>query len=581
MTIKITSLQTLLQQKQLDCFIVPRNDRYQGEYVVEADERLAWLTDFTGSAGTALVFQDHVALFVDSRYTLQAEQQVNPAIVQVIRLEDCKPTDYIKQLTPSIKTIGFDPWLMSSHDHEKWSAIPEIDLVSCDQNPVDEIWTDQPERPLNPIELHDIKYAGKPYTEKLADLYEKLEESPVDAAIIMAPDNLCWLLNCRGSDFPYTPLADWFGVIIKGQGVKIFCQEQKVPPLVKLHLQSHVTFYPETGIDEVLAELHDQRILLDPRLTPIAISSKCGSNIIKGDDPITLMKACKTGHELENIRQAHLRDGVAWTKFLSWLDSIEEDEETEISIANKLDEFRQESDLYRGNSFPTIAGFAEHGAIVHYRATEQSEKPINSSSLLLVDAGAQYLDGTTDVTRTICLGEPTHEQKTNFTLVLKGHITLAMSLFPEKTTGSQLDVLARYALWQHGLNYGHGTGHGVGYYLNVHEGPQRISPLSNTIPLKPGMVISNEPGYYKAGEYGIRIESLVAVCKATGDFETPMLCFETLTLAPIDRKLIDETMLTSAEWQWLNEYHAKVRETLLPHLDPETASWLIDATAEI
>ena len=321
-------------------------------------------------------------------------------------------------------------------------------------------------------------------------------------------------------------------------------------------------------------------ITLDPDLTPVYIQDLIKEKVTLKPDPITSLKACKSQVELNGIRMAHLRDGVALTKFLCWLETQQPGDHTEITVANKLETFRQENDLYQGPSFPTISGYAEHGAIVHYRATEASAHQLGSG-LLLVDSGGQYLDGTTDVTRTITLGEPTIEQKTNYTLVLKGHITLAMSQFPTGTTGSQLDVLARFHLWQHGLDYDHGTGHGVGHYLNVHEGPQRISKAGNNIALKPGMIISNEPGYYKAGAYGIRIENLVAVQRTNESYERDMLCFETLTLAPMDRRLIDETMLTSAEWQWLNAYHIKVRESLLPHLDPDTAAWLVDATAEL
>lgn len=581
MTLKITSLQALLKQKNLDCFIVPRSDRYQGEYVVEADERLAWLTDFTGSAGLALVFHDHIALFVDGRYSLQAKHQVNLAYVKVIAIAECKPSEYVKNLESPIMRLGFDPWLMSDHDFTLWSKNPGLQFIPCDPNPIDELWTDQPDRPLHPIEIHDLEYAGQPHTEKLAHFYDKLAQQEVEASLVMSPDNLCWLLNCRGSDFPYSPLVDWFAFVLQGKGVRIFCDERKIPTSVHLHLQDVVTFHPLEDLDKVIEGLAGKRTLLDPKLAPVIICDKLANNIVKAVDPIELMKACKSDQEIEGICQAHLQDGVALTKFLAWLDTIPEDTETELSIAEKLEHFRQEADLYKGPSFPTIAGFAENGAIVHYRATPQTAKTIDYSSLLLVDSGGQYLNGTTDVTRTICLGEPTSEQKTNFTLVLQGHIKLAMTLFPEGTTGAQLDVLARYNLWQYGLDYDHGTGHGVGYYLNVHEGPQRISKAGSQVPLRPGMILSNEPGYYKENAYGIRIENLVTVKRIEGHFERPILGFETLTLAPIDRRLIDETLLTSAEWEWLNQYHAKVRETLLPYLDPDTASWLIEATAEL
>ncbi|WP_010297451.1 aminopeptidase P family protein [Candidatus Odyssella thessalonicensis] len=581
MTLKITSLQALLKQKNLDCFIVPRSDRYQGEYVVEADERLAWLTDFTGSAGLALVFHDHIALFVDGRYSLQAKQQVNLTYVKVIAIADCKPSEYVKNLEIPLTRIGFDPWLMSDHDFTGWSKNSGLQFVPCDSNPIDELWSDQPDRPLKAVEVHDLAYAGQPHTEKLAHFYDKLVQQEVEAALVMSPDNLCWLLNCRGSDFPYSPLVDWFAFVIKGQGVRIFCDERKIPASVHLHLQEVATFHPLEDLDKMIEGLAGKRTLIDPKLAPVIICDKLANNIVRAVDPLELMKACKADQEIEGICQAHLQDGVALTKFLAWLDTVPQDTETELSIAEKLEHFRQEADLYKGPSFPTIAGFAENGAIVHYRATPQSAKTIDYSSLLLVDSGGQYLNGTTDVTRTICLGEPTSEQKTNFTLVLQGHIKLAMTLFPEGTTGAQLDVLARYNLWQYGLDYDHGTGHGVGYYLNVHEGPQRISKAGSQVSLRPGMILSNEPGYYKENAYGIRIENLVTVKRIEGHFERPMLGFETLTLAPIDRRLIDETLLTSAEWEWLNQYHAKVRETLLPYLDPDTASWLIEATAEL
>ena len=572
---KIESLQKLLKDLNLDCFIVPRSDRYQGEYVVEADERLAWFTGFTGSAGIALVFQDHVALFVDGRYTLQAEQQVTDPAIRIIPLMEQSPYSYASKYGNI--TIGFDPWLMSVKDYAHWKTNTQFTLIPIN-NPIDLLWTDRPLRPTNPVVLHDESYSGQSLAEKLGLIYEELEKLKTDALLVMAPDNMCWALNCRGSDFPFTPLVDWFGIIEKGKGVHVFCDQAKISPSILLYFGNRVQIHPIEQLSDVMLKFVS--IILDPEITPIYIHQLIKDKGILKSDPITLLKSCKSSTELDGIRAAHLRDGVALTKFLCWLDTENLEDHNEITVANKLEEFRQENNLYQGPSFPTISGYADHGAIVHYRATDKSAKQLGQN-LLLIDSGGQYLDGTTDVTRTITLGEPTIEQKTNYTLVLKGHITLAMSQFPVGTTGSQLDVLARFHLWQHGLDYDHGTGHGVGHYLNVHEGPQRISKAGNATALKPGMILSNEPGYYKNGHYGIRIENLVAVQKTQTHYERDMLCFETLTLAPMDRRLIDETILTSAEWQWLNAYHIKVRETLLPHLDPDTAAWLIDATAEL
>ena len=573
---KIQDIQKRLKDLSLDCFVVPRSDRYQGEYVVEADERLAWLTGFTGSAGLALVFQDHVALFVDGRYTLQAAKQATEPLIKVIPSADQSPYSYIQNKGELV--LGFDPWLMSILDFGRWDSVSNITLKPV-SNLIDDLWADQPPRPLHSVVLHDETYAGQTLPEKLGLISEEIEKLKADALLVMAPDNLCWALNCRGTDFPFTPLVDWFGLIIKGKGVHVFCDPEKIPPSVSLYFGNRVHVHNIDEFDGCLDEI--SIISLDPETTPVYIQQLIGDKGILNLDLITALKAVKSQVELDGIRSAHLRDGVALTKFLSWLDDQVPDDHTEITVADKLEEFRQENEMYQGPSFPTISGFADNGAIVHYRADPATAKQLHTNNLLLVDSGGQYLDGTTDVTRTVALGEPTEEQKTNYTLVLKGHITLAMSQFPVGTTGSQLDVLARFHLWQYGLDYDHGTGHGVGHYLNVHEGPQRISKAGNPVALKPGMVISNEPGYYKAGAYGIRIENLVVVQKSNGSYERQMLCFESLTLAPMDRRLIDETMLTSAEWQWLNVYHTKVRETLLPHLDPDTAAWLIDATAEI
>lgn len=584
----------------IDCLIVPRVDRYQGEFVHPCDERLVWLTGFTGSAGVALILQDRAALFVDGRYVLQAKQEVPNDLYNIIPIHQKSPQvfleEYLKEHPEKSITISYDPWLHTLNDREKWlkmCGMNHCQLLGLPSNPIDNMWYNRPSRPMDPVQIHPPIFAGRSIKSKIQQAQQEMAKTGADAAILTNPHSICWLLNIRGTDFPYTPTIDCMAILYAPEKenadhpVELFIHPDKITQEVKDHLNEVVILKSEADLTDSLKKLSNLRVQIDPNQTPLWIIDKLPKDKYqKASDPCLLPKALKTKEEIEGIREAHVRDGVALTKFLSWLhQSWGHDEHpflvNEISASEKLEEFRKEGEHYKGPSFATISAYGSNGAIVHYHSSPKTCKTIEGDSLFLLDSGGQYLDGTTDITRTICLGEPAQEQKRLFTLVLKGHIDLAMARFPKGTTGGQLDAIARLPLWQAGLDYDHGTGHGVGYYLGVHEGPQSISKAMIPIGLQPGMVLSNEPGYYREGEFGIRIESLVVVNEVTETFERPLLEFETLTVVPIDRKLIDESMLTAPEWTWLNNYHKRVRETLLPYLDPETATWLIEATQEI
>lgn len=588
-----TALLTLEEKEPIDCFIVPRVDRYQGEYVQPADERLAWLTGFTGSAGLALILPTRAALFVDGRYTLQVKQQVSPILYNFFPFTAGSPQafleDHIKKSDNKPLKIAYDPWLHTNKQLEQWEIFCKkygCTMHPLTPNPIDLLWYDRPQPSLNPVNIFDLSYAGKSFQDKIEDLKKELAKENLQATIITSPSSLCWLLNIRGTDFPFTPLVDAIAIVHYDQPIELFINPLKISEDLQNYFGDLVTICKPGDLEASLRKLKGQNVGTDPNQTPVWIIKVLkGSNLSSSQDPCLLPKALKNESEINGFRQAHLRDGVALTRFFAWLDKSWHENEnpgiTEISAAQKLEKFREMGDKYQGPSFDTISAFGSNGAIVHYHSSPVTCKKIDDSSLYLLDSGGQYLDGTTDVTRTICLGEPTHDQKKHYTLVLKGHINLAMCKFPEKTTGGQLDTIARFPLWQEGLDYDHGTGHGVGHFMSVHEGPQSISKSSNGTYLRPGMVLSNEPGYYKEGHYGIRLENLVVVQRAHEYFERPSLCFETLTLVPFNRKLIDVDMLSQEEWEWLNAYHQTVRETLLPHLDPDTAAWLVEATEEM
>src|SRR5438477_3770841 len=546
---RASELRAELARRGVHGFLIPRADEHQGEYVPARARRLTWLTGFTGSAGLAVVLSETAAIFVDGRYTLQAEAEVDGATFERRHLIDEPPPGWIAANLKSGQALGYDPWLHTVSEVERLRAAAEQaggSLKPLESNPVDAIWRDQPPAPLAPVVPHDVRFAGETAETKRRIVAEGLARERIDAAVITAPDSIAWLLNIRGGDVPHTPLPLSFALIASDGTVELFIDRRKLTPAVFPHLGNGVSVREPAEFGPALQALGTvhRRVQADPASAAAWIFERlqsAGADIRRGADPCLVPKASKNTAELEGTRAAHRRDGAALARFFAWL-SREAPKGTlrEIAASDRLEAFRRQGDNFRDLSFDTISGAGSNGAIVHYHATPKTEKTLEPGTLYLVDSGAQYLDGTTDVTRTIAIGTPSAEMCDRFTRVLKGHIALAMCRFPKGTTGSQIDALARHALWQVGLDFDHGTGHGVGSYLNVHEGPQRISKLPNTQALLPGMIVSNEPGYYKAGAYGIRIENLVVVtpCHDLPEAEREMLCFETLTLAPIDRNLV-------------------------------------------
>jgi Xaa-Pro aminopeptidase len=582
---RLALLRAELERRELDGFLVPHADEHQGEYLPPRSHRLAWITGFTGSAGLAVVLSDRAVIFVDGRYTLQVRDQVDQALFEPRHLIDQPPQAWLA-----------DPWLHTRDQVaslEKAAAKAGAQLVPCPDNPLDHVWADQPPPPIAPIEPHGDDFAGRNSAEKRLELGQVLTGKGAQSAVLTMPDSIAWLLNLRGADVSHTPLPLSFALLATDGTVDWFVDRRKLAPGLEAHLGNGVALHPPEALGETLDGLGTAAgsVLVDPATAAAWIFQRLeasGARVIEGADPCQLPKAKKNSVELDGIRAAHRRDGAALTRFLAWLDQTAtpragEDGVSEFEAQDKLAWFRRQDPAFRDLSFDTIAGSGPNGAIVHYRVTEASNRRLGRGELFLVDSGAQYPDGTTDVTRTVAIDRPNQEMRERFTLVLKGHIALAIQRFPRGTTGSQLDTLARAALWQAGLDFDHGTGHGVGHYLGVHEGPQRISKAPNKVPLEPGMVISNEPGYYKTGAYGIRIENLVTVVeseKCDGE-ERDMLCFETLTLAPIDLNLIELSLLPPLETAWLDGYHVRVRETLGPLVDAETAAWLEQATRAV
>jgi Xaa-Pro aminopeptidase len=572
-------------------FLVPMADEYQSEYVPPSARRVAFLTGFTGSAGTVVVLKDKAGFFTDSRYTLQATKQVPSDLFTVFDSAEKSPYAWLEENIGKGAKLGYDPWLHTGEAVERLKkalAKSGAEAVAATQNLVDHIWHDRPSEPAEPVVLHDIAYAGKTSVDKRQALAEELRKRELTAAIITDPASVAWLLNVRGNDVANTPLPLSRAILRDNGAVQWFIDRRKVTEGLQRHVGEEVTLSPPDQFAPVLEQLAKQgkSILLDPAHASSWIVEHLKAfeaKIENGEDICELPKACKNFAELDGMRAAHRRDGAALVRFLAWLDQTWPGGNlTEMSAEHKLASFRETNNNYRGPSFDTISGFGEHGAIVHYKATHQTDKHLKAGTLYLLDSGGQYLDGTTDVTRTLALGTPTAEMRDRFTRVLKGHIALASIRFPEGTTGAELDVLARQYLWEIGMDYGHGTGHGVGCYLSVHEGPQAISKRSK-VPLKPGMVLSNEPGYYKAGAYGIRIENLQAVVEILGitGSDKKLFGFETLTLVPIDRRAVEVSMLTDAELKWLNAYHLRVRQVLRSMVDESSAVWLEAATLPI
>jgi Xaa-Pro aminopeptidase len=585
---RVEALRVELSRRGLSGFILPRADRHQNEYVPPSEERLAWLTGFTGSAGTVAVLLDRAALFVDGRYTLQAGTQVDTTVFTIVPIGETPPEKWLAQNLAAGGKLGYDPWLHTVDGAERLSrACTDAGavLTPAEPNPVDAIWTDRPAPPLGAVTLHDFRFAGEYASSKLGRIRTEIANLRADALVISDPHAVAWTFNIRGSDVAHTPLPLAFAIVPQEGKPSLYVDSAKLSNAVRHNLEEIAAIRePADFIRELTAlGLVGKTMRLDQATAADALArivTVSGGKVTRGPDPIALMKAVKNPVEIEGAREAHLRDGLAVTRFLAWLDrEAPKGELTEIAAVEALESFRRDSGLLKDVSFPSISGAGPDGAIVHYRVTRATDRPIQPGELFLIDSGGQYEDGTTDITRTVAIGEPTDEMRERFTLVLKGHIALARAVFPDGITGAQLDPFARQHLWAAGLDFDHGTGHGVGSYLSVHEGPARISKLGNT-PLKRGMILSNEPGYYKAGEYGIRIENLVLVVegpKVEGG-EKPLNTFETLTLVPIDRQLIEMSMLSYDEISWIEIYHARVAAALMPLVDDETRPWLAAAT---
>ncbi len=589
---RLKSLRAELKSRKLDGFIIPRSDEHQGEDVPACSDRLLWLTGFSGTAGVAVVTAETAAIFVDGRYTLQVQDEVPRELYEYKHLITEPATAWIESNAGAGERFGYDPWLMTRNQvtrFRKAALSAGASLVAQETNPVDAVWTDRPDPPKAAIVPHEFQYTGKESTEKRAEIAATLNELGHDAAVLAAPDSIAWLLNVRGGDLPNAPQPLSFAIMYGDAHVDWFVDPDKPAEGLGQFLGTDVVRADPQDFGTALDKLGKAgaTVSLNGDSEPDWVVERlrdAGAVVEFGDDPCALPKAIKTDAELNGTRNAHHRDGVSLTRFLHWLDNtVIERDITEVEAADKLEEFRRDGGDVRGLSFPTIAGAGPNGAIVHYRAKEQTTRKLEQNSLFLLDSGGQYLDGTTDVTRTMAIGTPTREMRENFTRVLQGHIAIATARFPHGTTGSQLDPFARKPLWDAGLDYDHGTGHGVGSYLNVHEGPHRISKAPNAVALVPGMIVSNEPGYYKTGHYGIRIENLVAVTalEAPAGAERELLGFETLTLAPIDLRLVAPELMQPSEITWLNDYHDRVRAAVAPHLNEAESAWLEQATRTI
>lgn len=586
LTARLAAFREELARRQLTGFVIPRADRQQNEYVPPSEERLAWLTGFTGSAGLAIVLATKAAVFVDGRYTLQAAQQVDVRAWSIASLIDPPPESWLAEHLAAGDRLGYDPWLHTSAAVERLAkacAKAGAELVPVDSNPIDSVWTDRPAPPLGPVTIHDAAFAGEAEADKLARIRAEMTKLGVDALVLSDSHAVAWTFNIRGADVSHTPLPLSYALAPKDGRPTIFIDRRKLSDSARSHLERNADVREPDELTDALTRTAQSgaAIALDKATAADALSrliTSAGGKPVGGNDPVALLKAVKNPTEIAGARAAHRRDAVALARFLAWIDrEAPKGTLTEIDAVEALETFRRETGALKDVSFPTISGTGPNGAIVHYRVTRKSNRRIVPGDLLLIDSGAQYEDGTTDVTRTIAIGDPTDEMRDRFTRVLRGHIAIARAVFPDGATGAQLDTLARQFLWQAGLDFEHGTGHGVGSYLSVHEGPARISKLGTT-PLRRGMILSNEPGYYKRDAFGIRIENLVLVTEAgIVGAEKPMNSFETLTLAPIDRRLIDHR-ISKKEVAWLNDYHARVRREVRPHLDEATKLWLDAAT---
>src|SRR5947208_4428622 len=590
LTARLSAFREELARRKLTGFVIPRADQQQNEYVAPSEERLAWLTGFTGSAGMAVVLTQEAAVFVDGRYTLQASKQVDHKAWSVEPLADPPPENWLAKHLSAGDRLGFDPWLHTSAAAERLAAAcakAGAELVAVDSNPVDTVWTERPPPPVAPVSVHGPRHAGEAEAEKLGRVRQEIGKLGAEALVLSDSHAVAWTFNIRGADVAHTPLPLSYALVPREGRPTVFIDHRKLTNSTRDHLERTADVREPDALTSSLTALAQAgaSIALDNATAADALNrliSSVDGKAVRGNDPVSLLKAVKNKTEIVGTRAAHRRDAVALARFLAWIDrEAPIGALTEIDTVEALETFRRDTGALKDVSFPTIAGTGPNGAIVHYRVTRKSNRRIAPGDLLLIDSGAQYEDGTTDVTRTIAVGEPTAEMRDRFTRVLRGHIAIARAVFPDGTTGAQIDTLARQFLWHAGIDFDHGTGHGVGSYLSVHEGPARISKLGTT-PLKRGMILSNEPGYYKTDAYGIRIENLeLVVGTDVPAAEKPVNVFETLTLAPIDRRLIEVNMLSQAELDWLNDYHARVAAEVSPQLDDATQVWLDAATAPL
>jgi Xaa-Pro aminopeptidase len=578
-------LRAELSKHGLDGYIVPRSDEHLGEYVPDSAARLEFISGFTGSAGLAIILADKGAVFSDGRYTLQLQSETDANIWERLHITEQPPEKWLKANADGQK-IGYDPMLVSASFLARFD---DVNMVPITENLVDSVWTDRPAPPMAQVAVHDLEFAGEDTAAKRERLAADLRAAGQDAAILTDPASLAWLFNIRGADLEFTPIALGFAILHADAQAEIFMEPSKMSLQVRAHLGNHVSIAPREALPAALAALSGKTVRYDGDTMPVWFKTtleSAGAKIATGGDLVALPRARKNTAEQEGARAAHIRDGMAVTQFLAWFSkAAPSGAETEMSVAAKLLAFRAADERFKGESFPAISGAGEHGAIIHYRVSPATNRSINPNEVYLIDSGGQYPDGTTDITRTIWTGPAAapDEIKEPFTRVLAGHIALAEAVFPEGVAGAHLDAMARNALWQAGLDYDHGTGHGVGSYLSVHEGPAGISRAAKPVPLQPGMILSNEPGYYLEGGYGIRLENLILVQPAGFPAsKRKFLHFETLTLAPFDKALIEPGILSSAALAWLNMYHARVRLILSAHLDPtrdaETLAWLARAT---
>lgn len=581
---RVTALRAAMVDAGLDAFIVPRGDAHQGEYVAPCDERLAWLTGFTGSAGFAVILRDRAVMFTDGRYTVQVRAQCDPAVFDFVAWPQTSLGAWLKET--DAEKIGFDPWLHTIREidglRRTLSDTPKEMVATV--NLVDKIWSDRPERGVSPVSVQPFELTGKTSEDKFAEIGASVAKAGAEAVVLTLPDSLCWLLNIRGTDIAHNPVVQAFGILTTtgdtGGKLTLFDAAEKY---AHLGPDPRITIEPREGFAAALGALQGP-VLVDPGTAPHAVKTMMSeAEIIEGDDPCILPKACKTEAEIKGMREAHLRDGAAMVEFLCWLSEQMPEDLTEIEVVKQLEACRAATNQLKEISFDTICGAGPNGAIVHYRVTEDTNRALKRGELLLVDSGGQYQDGTTDITRTVALGDVAGEERVSFTAVLQGMIAISAARFPRDVSGGHLDALARAPLWRMGRDYDHGTGHGVGAFLSVHEGPQRIS-RSSTLALREGMILSNEPGYYREGAYGIRIENLIVVRPAaemSGADDRDMLAFETLTFVPIDRSLILVDELAPWERDWLNDYHAEVWDKIAPRVSETARDWLRHAVAPV